>query len=139
MVKPEVWHIESTKDKLDVFISSRLQECKAERTAARNAVAGINHNPVMFEHLGARSIKPRSLYLSRLRDSEIMVAIYRKGYGYIDQQSGMKISGLEDEFNFAREHGIPLLLYVFADSTGRDERLTKLIEGVSPRVVLSCA
>jgi tetratricopeptide (TPR) repeat protein len=136
MPKPEVWLNEPTKDKLDVFISSRLQECKAERTAARNAVASINHNPVLFEHLGARSVKPRSLYLSRLRDSEIMIAIYRHGYGYIDQQSGMKISGLEDEFNFARERGIPLLLYVFAESAGRDPRLEKLIETASANVTI---
>jgi Domain of unknown function (DUF4062) len=88
MPKPEGWQSEPTKDKLDVFISSRLQECKAERTAARIAVAGINHNPVLFEHLGARSIKPRSLYLSRLRDSEL---------GCVDEFDQAKAGGEADD------------------------------------------
>ncbi len=136
MVTPNAWRKESTKDQLDIFVSSRLQECKAERVAARNAISSINHNPVLFEHLGARSTPPRSLYLSRLQDSEVMVAIYRHGYGYVDTQGGMEISGLEDEFNFAREHGIPLLLYVFADSVGREERLTQLIETASSTVTI---
>lgn len=136
MRKPEAWLGEPTQDKLDIFASSRLQECKAERTAARNAIQSINHNPVLFEHVGARSIKPRSLYLSRLRESQLMIAIYRDGYGYIDTQSGMDISGLEDEYRFAQEYGIPLLVYVHADNSGRDERLKRLIESASPNVTI---
>lgn len=136
MGMPEAWSKELTQDKLDVFVSSRLQECKAERAAARSAIQSINHNPVLFEHLGARSIKPRNLYLSRLRDSQLMIAIYRDGYGYIDAVGGMDISGLEDEYQFARKHGIPLLLYVFADASGRDERLKRLIDTASPNVTV---
>ncbi|CAM3303275.1 DUF4062 domain-containing protein [Thalassospira profundimaris] len=136
MGKPEAWSKELTQDKLDVFVSSRLQECKAERAAARRAIQSINHNPVLFEHLGARSIKPRNLYLPRLRDSQLMIAIYRDGYGYIDSVGGMGISGLEDEYQFAKEHGIPLLLYVFADASGRDERLTRLIDAASSNVTV---
>lgn len=126
-----------TRDKLDIFISSRLQECRAERTVARHAIQGINHNPILFEHIGARSMSPRSMYLSRLRDSQIMVAIYRLGYGYIDVQGGMTISGLEDELRYARDHGIPTLLYVLRDDTGREERLKKMIEGSSSDLVIS--
>ncbi len=126
-----------TRDKLDIFVSSRLQECRAERTVARNAIQGINHNPILFEHIGARSMSPRTTYLSRLRDSQIMVAIYRLGYGYIDVQGGMTISGLEDELRYARDHGIPTLLYVLRDGTGREDRLTKMIDGSSSDLVIS--
>lgn len=130
------WRDETTQDKLHVFISSRLQECKEERTAARIAVLGLNHTPVLFEHVGARSIKPRKLYLSRLRDSQLMVAIYRLGYGYIDSAGGMKISGLEDEMIFAQDHGIPILLYVYRDQDGREPRLAELIDRLSPNVTI---
>lgn len=136
MQQREPWESETTRDKLDIFVSSRLKECKAERTAARSAIQSINHNPVLFEHLGARSTKPRTLYLSRLRDSQIMVAIHRLGYGYVDAAGGMDISGLEDEFVYAQAHGIPTLLYVYEDGTGRDERLTKLIEKASPNITI---
>lgn len=136
MQKPELPDREATRDKLDIFVSSRLKECKDERRAARDAIHSINHNAVLFEHIGARSTKPRNLYLSRLRESQIMVAIHRLGYGYIDAASGMNISGLEDEFVYAQTHGIPTLLYVYEDGTGRDERLTKLIEGASPNLTI---
>ncbi|MCV9960294.1 DUF4062 domain-containing protein [Pararhizobium sp. BT-229] len=138
MAESDILSQAASREKLDVFISSRLQECRAERTAARSAIRGINHNPVLFEHIGARSMRPRTLYLSRLRDSQIMVAIYRLGYGYIDTQGGMTISGLEDEFQFAREHGIPTLLYVYNDATAaREERLTRMIDTATPDLVIS--
>jgi tetratricopeptide (TPR) repeat protein len=136
MAADSSWTAQPTQDKLDIFVSSRLQECKEERTAAREAIRGINHNAVLFEHIGARSDKPRQLYLSRLRDSQLLVAIHRLGYGYVDAASGMEISGLEDEFVFARDHGIPILLYVFEDATGRDERLAKLIKQASANVTI---
>jgi len=138
MADSDIQNLAASPDKLDIFISSRLQECRDERTAARSAIRGINHNPVLFEHIGARSMRPRTLYLSRLQGSHIMVAIYRLGYGYIDTQGGMTISGLEDEFQYAREHGIPMLLYVYNDAASqREERLTRMIGSASSDFVIS--
>jgi len=132
----EHWAFQPTQDKLNIFVSSRLQECKDERVVARDSIVSINHNPVLFEHLGARSYKARSLYLSRLRDSTIMVAIHRLGYGYVDTANGMTISGLEDELNFALENNISVLLYVYADDTGRDPALTELIKRASATLTI---
>ena len=127
---------EPTQDKLRIFVSSRLQECKDERTVARDAIIEINHDPVLFEHIGARPFKARNLYLSRLRDSTIMVAIFKRGYGYIDEAGGMKISGLEDEFIFAELNGIPTLVYVHEDDDEREEKLADLIARASRKVTL---
>ena len=99
---------ESVQDKLLIFVSSRLAECREERKIVRDAIISINHQPVLFEHLGARAYSARTLYLSRLRSSQVMVAIYRSGYGYIDAANGMTISGLEDEYRLARVELTPL-------------------------------
>lgn len=124
-----------TADKLKIFVSSRIGECRDERREIRRVVGDINHQSVLFEHIGARPQSPRRLYQARLRDSDIMVAVYRDGYGFIDLASGMAISGLEDEYRLAREYGIPILLYVYGDGTARDERLSALIDEISPDIV----
>lgn len=130
------WSYETTQDKLRVFVSSRLQECREERTIVRKAIVSLNHQPVLFEHLGAHPSQPRDLYLSRLRDSQAMVAIYRSGYGYIDTTNGMTISGLEDEFRFAQEQGIDALFYVARDTNDRDPRLAAMIQEAGKRHTL---
>lgn len=131
------WSYAVTQDKLRVFVSSRLHECKAERAIAHQAIALVNHQAVLFEHLGARSIPPRDLYLSRLRDSQMMIAIYREGYGYVDVANGMPISGLEDEFRFAESQKIETLFYVFRDATSRDPRLAAIIAEAGAKHTLS--
>lgn len=134
---PETWRELPTQDKLNIFVSSRLGECKDERKVASKAISDINHSPVLFEHLGARSYRSRDLYLSRLRASQIMVAIYRDGYGYIDEQGGMEISGVEDEFRAAQAQGIPLLVYALRERENRDPRLEAIVREAENAVVLS--
>jgi len=128
MTEPFIYR--STQDKLLIFVSARLQECEAERSVARAAIISLNHQPVLFEHLGARPYSPRELYLSRLRDSQAMIAIYRTGYGYIDTSKGMEISGLEDESLFAQNSRLPTLVYVERSPENRDSRLAAMIEKI---------
>jgi len=112
-------------DLIRVFVSSRLVECADERIAAKEAIASLNHEPVMFEMAGARPHGPRSIYLRGLDESLIFVGIYREGYGYI--ADGMQISGLEDEYQYAKSLGIPQLLYVKQDAR-MDPRLQSLVK-----------
>lgn len=135
MNKP--WKYQQTQDQLRIFVSSRIEECSAERQVVRDAIRDLNHQPILFEAIGARPYPPRDLYLSRLSESHAMVAIYRLGYGYIDQANGMTISGLEDEYRFAKENGIETLFYIWKPSDGRETRLSSLIQEVSagPTVV----
>ena len=128
MTKP--WRYKNTQDKLIIFVSSRIQECNVERSIVQKAIRSLNHEPVLFEHLGARVYSPRDLYLSRLRDSQAMVAIYRSGYGYIDVANGMDISGLEDEYRFAKREGIDSLFYFWRAVEGREPRLQSLIDEI---------
>lgn len=112
-------------DKLHVFISSRLGECKAERKIAREVIDSLGHQPVMFEAAGARPHAPRSVYLRGLEESQIFIGIYREGYGYIAPD--MDISGLEDEYRHAGSLGIPCLLYVLRGAS-TEARLQALVD-----------
>jgi len=135
MTKP--WQNRITQDKLNIFVSSRIVECKDERRVAHAAIHSLNHQPILFEHLGSKTYPSRDLYLSRLRDSQAMVAIFRLGYGYIDQANGMQISGLEDEYQFAKREGIDALFYVWAKADEREPRLQKIIDEISARQSIS--
>lgn len=135
MTKP--WQYKNTQDKLSVFVSSRLKECSDERAVVKKAIISLNHTPVLFEHLGAKSYSARDLYLSRLKDSQVMVAIYRLGYGYIDKKNDMTISGLEDEYQFAKKENIDILAYVSKEKNGREEKLQTLLSDISSELAIS--
>lgn len=112
-------------DKLRVFVSSRLGECEAERKAARQVIYSLGHQPVMFEGAGARPHAPRAVYLRGLDESQIFVGIYREGYGYVAPE--MEISGLEDEYRYATNLGLPRLLYVLRGAK-MEARLKGLVD-----------
>jgi tetratricopeptide (TPR) repeat protein len=120
----------STQDKLRVFVSSTISECVEERKFAAAGIRATNHEPILFEKLGARPYHPRHVYLSRLQQSQIVVAIYKDSYGYIDSVSGMTISGLEDEYRSARRVGKPVLVFINKNASSRDDRLRVLIEEI---------
>ena len=114
----------SSQDKINIFISSRLDECNVERQIACDAIISLNHNPIMFEEAGARPYPPRSVYLSGIDDSVLFIGIYREGYGFVGD--GMSISGLEDEYIYSKTLGKPQLLYV-KNNIKRDPRLESLV------------
>ena len=115
-------------DKLRIFVSSTIVECSAERGHVRDAIRSLNHEPFLFEHAGARSSSPKDLYLSKLRESQIFIAIYRDSYGWIAE--GESASGIENEYRHATKRGMPCLIYVHADDVRRDPRLRSIIQEI---------
>src|ERR1035438_2417282 len=115
-----------TREKLSVFVSSTIQECGAERALAKKAVESLNHSAFVFEAVGARPWPPVEIYLPGLYAADVFVAIYKHSYGWIGP--GQSISGLEDEFRHAMKRGMPVLVYVYSDGGGRDERLAQLVK-----------
>ena len=113
-------------DRLRVFVSSTIKECAEERAVVRDAIRSINHEPILFEDIGARPYPPRDLYKARLEISQIFVGIYRESYGWI--APGMEISGVEDEFRLATARGMDRLVYVYQTPSSRDTKLQILID-----------
>ena len=114
------------QDGLRVFVSSTIKECAEERAVVRDAIRSINHEPILFEDIGARPYPPRDLYKARLEISQIFVGIYRESYGWI--APGMEISGVEDEFRLATARGMDRLVYVYQTPSSRDTKLQILID-----------
>ena len=112
-------------DRLRVFVSSTIQECATERKVARSAIKSVNHEPILFEDIGARDHPPRDLYEARLEVSHIFIGIYRESYGWIAPE--MDISGVEDEYRIATRRGIDRLIYILRDPQCRDDRLQGFI------------
>lgn len=116
----------ATVDRICVFVSSTIDECAAERGVVRDAIRSINHEPILFEDVGARPHPPREVYRSRLEMSHIFVGIYKESYGWVAPDTD--ISGVEDEFRLAAARGMDQLIYVYRTPTSRDPRLQSLIE-----------
>src|SRR6516225_5479346 len=112
--------------RLRVFVSSTLGELAAERRAVARAISALRLTPVMFE-LGARPYPPREVYRAYLAQSDVFIGLYWQRYGQLGP--GMQVSGLEDEFELARD--LPRLLYVKAPAPDREPRLGDLLERIA--------
>jgi predicted ATPase len=120
----------STPDRrLRVFVSSTLDELAAERRVVARAISALRLTPVMFE-LGARPYPPREVYRAYLAQSDVFIGLYWQRYGQLGL--GMQVSGLEDEFELARE--LPRLLYVKTPAPDREPRLADLLERIAREV-----
>jgi len=115
----------SIPERIRVFVSSTIGECMEERQSAREALHSLNHEPFLFEAVGARPYPPRDLYLAKLNQADIFVAIYKNSYGWI--ADGELISGLEDEYRQAMARGMPCMVYIHAEDNSRDPRLGAII------------
>ena len=113
-------------NRLQIFVSSTIKECAKERDVARSAIKSINHEPVLFEDVGARPFPPRELYKSRIEAAHVFVAIYRLEYGWVAPDT--EISGVDDEFQIASDLGKEILVYVFEGEGDRDAKLQALVE-----------
>jgi hypothetical protein len=124
--------IRTPDQRLRVFVSSTLGELAAERRAVSRAIAALRLTPVLFE-LGARPHPPREVYRAYLDQSDVFIGLYWQRYGWIGP--GMRVSGLEDEFDLAR--GLPQLLYIKAPAPDREPLLTSLLDRIKAEGAVS--
>ena len=124
-----------TIDRLRVFVSSTINECAAERAVVRDVIRSINHEPILFEEIGARPHPPRDIYKARLEISQIFIGIYRESYGWTAPE--MDISGVEDEFRLATAQGIDRLIYIYETPSARDPKLQTLIDEAQTEITFA--
>lgn len=93
-----------------VFISSLFRgDMGAIRQAARAAIESLDMRPVMFESEPARDEASRRALLDQVAASDAVVLLLGASYG---EPVGRGVSPTEEEFNEARERGIPVLALV---------------------------
>jgi hypothetical protein len=91
-----------------IFISSVIQGLTAERSAAREAIEELDHDPVMAEDFGAQPRSPQVACLSELRQCGAVVLLAGASYG-AKQASGL--SATHEEYREARER-LPIFAFV---------------------------
>ena len=118
--------IRTPDQRLRVFISAVVQELAPERAAARDAVARLHLSPVLAE-LGARPYPPSAIYRAYLEQSDVMLGIYGRQYGWLGP--GAAISAQEDEWE--RSAGKPRFVYLRREGETREPRLAALLERIA--------
>src|ERR1019366_5562322 len=84
---------------MKVFVSSLISGMEPLRSAARDAITTLRHEPIMAEDFGASPNSPQIACLSGVRDAEVVVLILGAGYGAV-QASGL--SATHEEYEEAK-------------------------------------
>lgn len=109
------------RKKLQVFISSTIDELKDERLIAKECVKQFGFEPAMFEEWGARSSGLRQTYIDEVMDSDLYVGIFDKEYS----------APTIEEYETAKAHNIDIMIYVKKLAVGREKKLQTFIESIS--------
>ena len=112
-----------------IFISSVQKELADERKALRDFIQGNRlfsryFNVFLFEDLPAKDRSPDDLYLEKVNDCTIFLALYAAEYGWEDPKDG--ISPTEREFDLATELSKHRL--IFMKHLGREKQHPKMAD-----------
>ena len=97
-------------DEFRVFISSTMSDLQPERQAIAKTLWDLELTPIFAEDFGSRPDTPRDVCLSEVAASHIYIGVFWRRYGYIAPDTG--VSATEEEYQKARECGLPILIYV---------------------------
>jgi len=97
-------------DELRVFISSTMSDLQPERQAIAETLWDLELTSIFAEDFGSRPDTPREVCLSEVAESHIYIGVFWRRYGYIAPDTG--ISATEEEYQKAKEYGLPFLIYV---------------------------
>jgi MinD-like ATPase involved in chromosome partitioning or flagellar assembly/tetratricopeptide (TPR) repeat protein len=98
------------RNRVNVFISGTARDLPDHREAVRDACLRLGMFPRMVEQLPARDADATRISLDLLDGADIYLGILGVRYGYMPK--GHKISITEMEYDRAREHNIPRLIFL---------------------------
>ena len=108
---------------LSLFVSSRMAELKAERQAAKDALAMLGIRAWVWEdHAGSRPESIQQTYLKEVERSHIYLGLFWKGYGKYPIE----------EYEHALTHKKPCFIYEKrSELEARDEELQNFLDQIS--------
>lgn len=106
-----------------VFISSTYDDLKEERMEVSKCLLDNKCIPVGMEQFPASNMSQWEYITKMIDQSDYCILILAGRYGSIEEQSG--IGYTEKEYNYALEHNIPVLAFLYKDI---DELPSKLID-----------
>lgn len=92
-----------------VFISSVRRGLADERDYLPDLIRAVGHEPSRFEDFGARNATSRAACLDGVSQADVYVLLLGPHYG--DEMEDSGVSATEEEFNVARQRGIPILVF----------------------------
>jgi len=123
-------------ERIDVFISSTSRDLKKYRDKVKDTVLNAGAFPIAMEEFDASEHNALQKCYDELCQAEIFIGIYAHRYGFAPGSDMMYItednearagdgvtSITEWEYQWAREHGLPMLLYLIADTDDEGEPL----------------
>lgn len=110
-----------------VFVSSVMNDFATERGVAKAAIESIGLSPVMAEEFGARPYSSKSACVDGVRESDCYLAIFGDRYGW-RAPSGLSVT--HEEFEAARQLGLPILLVVKDPAPDREPDLTAFLQQI---------
>jgi len=102
--------------KYQIFISSTYEDLKKAREKVQDAVMSMYHFPVGMELFGAADEEQWEIIKETIDSSDYYVLIIAQRYGSIiadGPDAGMSYT--EREFRYAKEKGIPILVFIMND------------------------
>lgn len=120
-------------EKLQVFISSTMDDLQEERMAVADA---INENrfweAVYAESFTARTESPREVCLEEVRRSHVYIGIFKDRYGYIPSNDNpQECSVVVLEYNEARNNQLPIFIFVDKNGSKRESRLIEFLRNIT--------
>lgn len=91
-------------------MSSTYDDLTEYRSAVRNAILRLGHQPIGMEDFGSRPDAPKKAALDTVNDCDAFIRIYAYRYGSIAE--GDSLSIIEQEFDTARAAGRPIFGYL---------------------------
>ena len=127
------------------FLSSTYIDLKDIRQVAINYLDGIvghvsnaTGEIVAMEYFNATENTCKEECLRELYSCNLVIGIYGQRYGTVDEETNLSLT--EIEFDYAVEHGIPILAFVMcAETQERDEREKQFIDSKVYARKVSCA
>lgn len=110
---------------MKIFISSAIQGLTAERSAVREAIKQLDHEPVMAEDFAAQPRSAQIACLSELRQCGAVILIAGASYG-VKQTSGL--AATHEEYREARER-LPVFAFV-QEGVARDHDQAEFIKEI---------
>ncbi len=102
------------EDKIyQIFVSSTFKDLEQERQEVLAAVVESGNMPVGMEYFPSISATPFDYIKMMLEKVDYYILILAGKYGSIEQESGLSYTELE--FDYARELGIPTMVFLYKD------------------------
>lgn len=95
---------------MKVFLSSVRRGLVAERDYLPDLLRAVGHEPSRFEDFGARDASSRAECLAGVGQADVYVLLLGPYYG--DPMEDSVMSATAEEFTYAQQRGIPILVFV---------------------------